>query len=202
MTVAEINNLLQKLARCLMTSRHVRIIDPHHLYLIDAWHIVESIEVRLPVVLVCQIILDHVGSTEFIYRRVGWITRVWHEHLVAGIDKCHCHMHNTFLASYERQKLGSGIEIHTIPLLIEVRPSLAQLWQSRKSLVTMRIRATHIFNQSINSAVRRTEIRASHTEVDDRHASVLIHHSYLLEFAREVVFFDMADTLSRLYSFH
>ena len=96
-TTSEIDDARQEFERCAMTGWHMGIIDPHHLHIVYAWSILKGGEVRLPIVFVFEIIFDDFCTDQFAYRRIGRITRIGDEHLIARIEQRHRDVHDAFL---------------------------------------------------------------------------------------------------------
>ena len=68
----------------------------------DVYDFFQLVEVRLPAVIFLQIVVNDVGAQDLRERCIGGITRVRHQHRIAGIDKGEGDMQDALLRTDER----------------------------------------------------------------------------------------------------
>ena len=86
MAACEINKTLVGLHAGITTCGHVGIVGPHELYLGEV-HLLQLFEVRLPSVVLHEVVVHHLGAENLAQRGVGGIAGVGHEHLLAGVNE-------------------------------------------------------------------------------------------------------------------
>ena len=105
--------------------RHIGIVGPHQLHLREI-HLLQLVEIRLPTVVLTQIVVYDFGTQNLAERCVGGIAGIGHQHLVARVYKGQGYMQYTLFRTNQRQYLSLPVELHVVPTLVEVSHGLAQ----------------------------------------------------------------------------
>ena len=87
MTFAKVDQSLKQLKRGAATGGHVRVVHPHQF---DAFErqLLQSVEVGLPTGVLAQVVGENLGFGKSAHRGVCGVSRIRHQHAVAGVDEC------------------------------------------------------------------------------------------------------------------
>ena len=170
--------------------RHVGIVGPHDFHAAQV-HLLQCVEVRLPLPVLPQVVGDDFAAEQAVERGVGGVSGVGNEYLVARIDQCEGDMEDAFLRTDERLDFGVRIEFHIIEPSVPCCHRLSQFGDSDGGLVSVHVGLACGFAEHADGFVGRGHVGASDAQADDV-LSLCIHACHLLEFPREVVFADGA----------
>ena len=104
MFTGKLNQSLVGLHLSASACRHVRIVSPENAegrtLRLEVYEFLELCEVRLPGIMLVQVVVDNIGPQDFLQRGIGGIARIRHQNAVAGIYQCKRSMQYTFLRAY------------------------------------------------------------------------------------------------------
>ena len=186
MLLAKGHQLLKQLQRCIGTSRHIRVIYPHQLHPAQV-SLLQSLKVRLPSLLLQQVILHHLCPQQLRYGSVSGITGIGDQHSISEVQEGHRDMQDPLLGAYQRQYL-SRRQGDVIETLVPISICFSQLRDSRIWLIGMHIRLACSIAEHLNCLLRRHPIGCSYRQTD--HVFTFgIHTGHFSQFHREIVFF-------------
>ena len=169
--------------------RHVGIVRPQQptLQRLTAQQFLQLVEVGLPAVVLLQIVIDDIGSQQFRERGVGGITRIGHQHRVAGIDERQRDMQDALLGTYQRQQLALVVEVNIVPTLVESCHRLTQFGSSLRGLIAVGIGLASHLTELLDGLLRRRHIGTSNGKADDV-LTLGIQLCHLFQLTAEIVF--------------
>ena len=164
---------------------HVRIVAPQQSHPRSV-HRFEFVEIRLPLAFRAKIVGHRLCTEQTRERSVGGVTRIGHQHLVAGVDKGQCRVKNPLFRADERLNFALGIQFHTEPSAIEARHGFAQFACADRRLVSVRTGFTNGLAKGVDRGRRRGKVGATDGQTHNIVAGG-IEASHFFEFAREVI---------------
>ena len=109
---------------------------------------------------------DYIGLYQFAYRRVSGIARIGNQNAIAGIERGHGDMENSFLGTDKRLNFVGGIQFHFEPFCIPIGKSFAQFRDTNIRLVAMHSRIARRCAKGFHSGSRRWHVRTSYAGAD------------------------------------
>ena len=185
-TAREVHQSLVGLHQRRSSCRHVRVVGPHEFHPREV-HCLQLLEVRLPLLVLAQVVVHHLSTENLAQRGVCGISRVRHQHLVAGVYEGESGVQYALLGAYERLNLRCGVESDAVETLVEARHGLSQLGCSHRGLVAVCRRLLRHLAQAVDGLLRRRHVGAAYGEAYDVLA-LGVHLRHLLQFTAEIVF--------------
>ena len=95
MLATKIHNALVQLHRSTLACGHVWIIHPHELDTLKR-QFLQFIEIRLPAISFCEIIIENLSSNKAADRCIGRVAGIWYEHAITRIKECKRNVQDSF----------------------------------------------------------------------------------------------------------
>ena len=111
------------------------------------------------------------------------VTRIRHQHDVAGVQRRERKVGDAFLGADGDDRLGVGIEFDVVACLVPVADRAPQPRYALRHRVAVRVRTLHGLDQLVHDVARRGLVGIAHAEVDHVLAALA---RLELEFARHV----------------
>ena len=179
------------LAACPSTRRHIGIVGPHQLHARQV-HALQLLKIRLPTVILAQVVVDNLRTEDFRQRRICRISGIRHQHLVARIHESQRDMQDTLLRTYQRQHLGLRVKVNIIPTLVECRHGLTQLRRTHRRLISVCSWLSCHLTQFLDGLLRWWHVRTANGQTDNVLAFG-IELCHFFQFSTEVVFLYQAQ---------
>ena len=191
---AEVDDPLEQFRRGGLSRRHVGIIDQHHLHAVESRPF-DGLEVRIEIRLLVERIGQHLASGQPHGGRIGRITRVGDQHLVARIEERHADMHDALLRTDQRQHLRIVVQLGAVPLPIPVGKSLAQNRLALVGHVFVDVGALGFLRQPVDDRPMGRQVGTAHGQLDDLAARGGLELRKFAQAAREIVLPDTVQTV-------
>ena len=163
---AEVDDLLEQLGRRGLARRHVGIVDEHHLHALDTGAF-DRLEIGVEVRLLIQRVGEHHAARKPHGSRIGRISGVGNQYLVAGVEECHADVHQALLRAQQRQNFGVVVQFGAVPLGIPVGESLAQDGFALVGHVFVYVGTMGFGRESFDDRCGGRQVGAAHGEFDD-----------------------------------
>ena len=179
--LCKLHQPLVSLTLCPSACRHIGIVGPHQFHTRQV-HLLQCLEIRLPAVILAQVVVHDVGTENLRQRCIGGIAGVGYQHLVAGVDESQRHMEDALLGADERLHLRLRVDCDTIPPLVKVSHGLSQLRRTHRGLIAVGIGLRSHLAELVYRLFRRRHVRTTDGKADDV-LPLSVQLCYLFQFA-------------------
>ncbi len=185
-TGTEIHDFLHQLHRGRLSRRHVGVVDQHHLHTLQPGAF-DGVEIGVEVRRLVERVGHHLAARQPHGRRIGGVTRIRHQHLVALVQKGHADVHDALFRADERQHLRIVVQFGAVPSFVPVGESLAQNRLALVGHVLVDVGTLRLFRQPFDDRGVGRQVGAAHRELDDLTARGRFDFGDFAQTAREIV---------------
>ena len=170
-----------------MTSRHVRVVDPHELDTLEG-QTFECFKIGLPVVALGQVVVVDDSFGYLADRCISRVARIGHKHAVARIDKCQGSVQYAFFRPYERLNLAIRVQVDIEILLVPLGVGRSQSRYSHIRLIPMCLGLESLATQGVDNSGVGWSVGTAYSQRNDT-STLRIEAGDLFELDREVILF-------------
>ena len=190
----ELNQLLEQLGSRSLTSRHIGIVDEHHLHALQAGSL-DSVEIGKEAGLLVQRVGHHHTTRQLNCCAVSGITRIGNQHLIANIEESLADVHQTLFRAEQRQHLRTEIYIDIVVTLVPISKCLTQNRLALVRHIFVDIGTLCLLRQTVDNRLVGRQVGTTHSQTNDLTTRSGLNFADFAQLTREIVLADTVQTM-------